>query len=723
MIMDFYAGTEGGCMKFQPERFDQSRMYRLLSVISAVVVNVLFAFVINKLGLPFYLDSAGTIFVAALCGTFPGVITAVVTNTLCSLFNPYAIYYTLISVLIAICTAYFVRREQYKKVRNILIYIPALTLISGVLGTVFQWMLLGAPQFDDVAETASIIAGKNSILFFLASLLLNLALNLFDKGISAAAALISVHFIPAEVKEIIRHGAWRQKPLTNVELREIRGHSRSGRRSISLRMTMMLSIASLALTLVMGVISVNRHYEDTRDQYSQNALNAARFAASVVDADRVDIYLRDGEDAPGYKETRGVLYRIRESAPGVKFLYVVKITEDGCYYVFDCDSPDEPANPPGFRVDFEEAFLPYVPDMLAGKQIPPIESNDVSGWVLTTYYPVINDMGRTVCYAGVDVSMSYLSDYTRDFALKTILVFSGFFVLILGYGLWVSGLYLIYPIGSIAAMIDGFDPETEDLDELDDNVRRLRSLDIRTGDEVETLYNAVCKMSSGTAEQLRSIRYLADSTAKMQNGLIITMADLVENRDSDTGAHIQKTAAYVKIIAEGLKRKGYYAEKLTPKFISDIVTSAPLHDIGKIHISDTILNKPGKLTPEEYEIMKTHTTAGREIMEKAISTVNGENYLKEAKNMAAYHHERWDGKGYPEGLHGQVIPLSARIMAVADVFDALASPRIYKPAYPFEKALEIIEEGAGAQFDPKCVEVFLESLTEVRLVLEKYQES
>ena len=115
MIMDFYAGTEGGCMKFQPERFDQSRMYRLLSVISAVVVNVLFAFVINKLGLPFYLDSAGTIFVAALCGTFPGVITAVVTNTLCSLFNPYAIYYTLISVLIAICTAYFVRRNSIKK--------------------------------------------------------------------------------------------------------------------------------------------------------------------------------------------------------------------------------------------------------------------------------------------------------------------------------------------------------------------------------------------------------------------------------------------------------------------------------------------------------------------------------------------------------------------------------------------------------------------------------
>jgi HD-GYP domain-containing protein (c-di-GMP phosphodiesterase class II) len=206
----------------------------------------------------------------------------------------------------------------------------------------------------------------------------------------------------------------------------------------------------------------------------------------------------------------------------------------------------------------------------------------------------------------------------------------------------------------------------------------------------------------------------------MQNGLLITMADMVENRDADTGFHIQKTADYVRIILDGLKRKGYYSNRLTDKYINDVYISAPLHDIGKIRIPDAVLNKPGKLTDDEYEVMKTHTTAGREIIEKAITIVKGDSYLKEARNMAGYHHEKWDGTGYPEGLSGEVIPLSARIMAVADVFDAVSSKRVYKPAMSFEKAISIIEEGSGTHFDPKCVEVFIEASEEVKSVMKKY---
>ena len=165
-----------------------------------------------------------------------------------------------------------------------------------------------------------------------------------------------------------------------------------------------------------------------------------------------------------------------------------------------------------------------------------------------------------------------------------------------------------------------------------------------------------------------------------------------------------------------------YADQLTEAYIQDVVNSAPLHDVGKIQVSDTILNKPGKLTDEEFEIMKTHTTDGAEIISRAIDTVSEENsgYLKEAMNLAHYHHEKWHGQGYPCGLAGEDIPLSARVMAVADVFDALVSKRSYKEGFPFEKAMDIIREGSGNHGDPKVVNAFVNAQDEVHRVMNTY---
>ena len=166
-----------------------------------------------------------------------------------------------------------------------------------------------------------------------------------------------------------------------------------------------------------------------------------------------------------------------------------------------------------------------------------------------------------------------------------------------------------------------------------------------------------------------------------------------------------------------MKKEGIYADKLTDSYIYDVVHSAPLHDVGKITISDTILNKPGRLNDEEFAIMKTHAASGETIIDRVIDTMREEsNYLNEAKNLAAYHHEKWDGTGYPKGLKGEEIPLSARVMAVADVFDALVSRRCYKSPYPVEKSLEIIRESSGTHFDPLVVKAFLDAEDEVRQV-------
>lgn len=197
-----------------------------------------------------------------------------------------------------------------------------------------------------------------------------------------------------------------------------------------------------------------------------------------------------------------------------------------------------------------------------------------------------------------------------------------------------------------------------------------------------------------------------EQVSAMQSGIITFMAEVVENRDDNTGGHIRRTAEYVERIAKELKRQGVYSEFLTDRYLSDMVVAAPLHDIGKIHIPDAVLNKPGKLTEEEFEIMKTHTTAGEELLNHAKEELGESDYLNTAVQMAAYHHEWWNGKGYPYGIGGEEIPLCARIMAVADVFDALTSKRCYKNAMPLEKAYAIIREESGSHFDPAVVEAF-----------------
>ena len=709
-------------MKLQLGRSDKYTIYRASFTLLGVVLNVVPAYIFHRLGLPFYADILGTVMVAMLCGDMSGIVTAVATSVLCSVFNSQSIYYTLIGIMIAYTTAIFVQKEMYHRRRYAGILILMLALISGVIGTVFQWILNKGPQFTYIAQMARYMAADSETGFFFASMFISTILNMVEKGVLTLAAIGIIVLVPAELRKKVHYSVWRQKALSDREIREIRGRRRGSARSISTRLTLSMTFGAIILVSGAVYLSLNMYSQSVIEQYSNSARNAAIAAASALDTDLIDSFVKKGKSSPGYRDTERRLYTIKDNAYGVRFLYVVKPLEEGFRVVFDLDTEYEDGYEPGEIMEYDPKIKSQRAVLFAGEEPEAYDDTTKYGYMLTKLYPVRDDKDKTVCYVGVDMSLDTIGEYRTQYLIKIVMVFSGFFILVLGFGLWLSDHYLTFPIGSMASMIEGFSLEEEEQSVLDENVRKLRTLKIRTNDEVEILYHAICQMASGGAEQLRSIRHFADSTARMQNGLIVTMADLVENRDSDTGAHIQKTAAYVKIIAEGLRRKGYYVEKLTPKFISDVVMSAPLHDVGKINISDTVLNKPGKLTDEEYEIMKTHTVHGREIMEKAISTVQGESYLKEARNMAAYHHERWDGKGYPEGLHGQVIPLSARIMAVADVFDALVSPRVYKPAFSVEKAVQIIEEGAGTQFDPKCVEVFLESLPDVKRIMIKYME-
>ena len=208
---------------------------------------------------------------------------------------------------------------------------------------------------------------------------------------------------------------------------------------------------------------------------------------------------------------------------------------------------------------------------------------------------------------------------------------------------------------------------------------------------------------------------------QLQQDIIITMANLIEGRDGTTGEHVKRTSAYVELLVKKLQEKGVYKEILTPAYIDYLKKASPLHDIGKITVPDRILQKPGALTQEEYDLIKLHAKAGGTLIEENMNRIVDKEFVEIAQDMASYHHEKWNGKGYPRGLKGEEIPLSARILAIADVFDALVSKRQYKKGMTLDEAFVIMEKERGESFEPVLLDAFLDAKEELRQLMEALQ--
>ena len=227
-------------------------------------------------------------------------------------------------------------------------------------------------------------------------------------------------------------------------------------------------------------------------------------------------------------------------------------------------------------------------------------------------------------------------------------------------------------------------------------------LELRDATEEQRAYDIIADYNE---RMDRKIKEATDNIRDIQQKVVLGLANMIENRDNNTGGHVKRTSDIIHIIVDEIKSQGRIP--ISDEMALDIVRAAPTHDLGKISISNEILNKPGKLTDEEYEIMKTHSEKSGEIVKIILEGVEEERFVEVAYNVARYHHERWDGRGYPEGLVGTMIPLEARIMAIADVYDALVSKRVYKEPMSFEKSASIMCECMGTQFDPNLESVFL----------------
>jgi len=699
----------------------RGRRIRLLALCAVgLLVNILLAHLATALKLPLFLDNIGSALAAALGGYIPGIVVGFFTNLINGIGDYTTTYYGSLTVLIAICSAWFAEKGYYSKPWKLPVIVAVYALIGGGLGSVLTWTLYGFDFGTGIsAPLAHRIFAMGRLNEFWSQFAADMLIDVADKAITVAVVAAVLNLMPIALKNSFYFSGWQQAPLSRKKMHAA-DHKRARRMSLRFKIILLVAAAMLIIATVVTAISFIHFRTAAINEQKNLAQGVVHVAADAIDADRVDEYIELGEAAEGYARIDKRFNDLVNSSENIEYVYAYRILEDGCHVVFDADTPDTPGSMPGDVIGFDEEFMKYVPTLLAGGNIDAIVSNGKYGWLLTVYLPVYDSQGACQCYVGVDINMSHIATSGYQFLARVISLFFGFFLLILTGAIWLAEYNIILPINTMDIATGSSSYVSEEARA--GTVERIRELDIHTGDEIENLYHSVVKTTEDMVDTIENVEHQNEVISKLQNGLILVLADMVESRDKCTGDHVRKTAAYADIIMRQLKKEGIYVDQLTEEFMQDVVNSAPLHDVGKIQVSDAILNKPGKLTDDEFEKMKQHTNAGAEIISRAIDMVSEDKsgYLQEAINLAHYHHEKWNGKGYPCGLKEEEIPLSARIMAVADVFDALVSRRSYKEGFPFEKAVDIIQEGSGTHFDPRVVEAFLHAEDEVRRVMNTY---
>lgn len=669
------------------------------------------------LHLPLYLDTIGTIAVAALGGTVPGIIVGVLANLIVAVSSPVTLYFACINILIAMLVASTTRRGAFRRIPATLQTALLLAIFCGFIGSTLSWALsgmdigVGAPR-----PYAQALLQSTGWSTYACQLTADGGIELLDKFCSVILVFLALRWLPDRLTGLFPGGPLALFRNADDERARILLSDRHFHRGRSLA-TKTTAITTLMVTIV-GTFCLATSYATYSStmtaRFESQGAAACRVATTQIDPDEVNVYLTGGVTTPGYQETQEQLRRIAGSMDDIVYLYVYQIRDDGCHVVFDTDSDPATVGTLGEALPFEKAFEKVLPTLLAGGEIAPIISKDAYGWLMTVYEPLYDSGGTCVAYVCSDIAMrNILNDRVAFIAKVASSLLAGALLIIVIVSTLVKR-RLVRPINRLASATEGFAFSTEQARAYDRQL--LREIEIHTGDELENLYSAVVKLTDDANDYIDDIATATDrimqqyeTIRQMQENTIMSFADLIDARDKLTGGHIRRTSAYIRVLARAALREGCYPDEIDQAFVEDVIRSAPLHDIGKIEISDVLLNKPGRFTDDEFELMKTHAVKGGEILRKVLKGMDGRDgrYLDIAVDMATYHHERWDGSGYPEGLSHDDIPLCARLMTIVDVFDALMSKRSYKERMDVDESLQIMENESGTTFDPTLLRVFL----------------
>ncbi len=515
-------------------KFDKT-FFKLAAICAAgMILNVIGVAITSSFNLSIFLDSIGTIFIAALGGYVPGIAVGFFTNLIGALFDTEEIFYGMVSVLIAALTAFLASKGYYEKFPKILWTIPATVLLTSVNSTIIEEMLSLSNSFSSLNYMPKIWD----------HFLDHFYVEMPDKTFSIMISFFALKFIPPDIKEKFKSLGKMQAPVSEKMRQAISTESKF-HRSLRTKMIATLMVITVIIAFFISAISYKTYQDSIIEDRQRIADGIISMVVNEINPKRVNEFLEKGYQAEGYKEVERELYKIRASNSDIRFLYVYKIMEDGCHVVFDLNTATIEASAPGSIEEFDESFEELLPDLLAGRPIRPIINDDKYGYLLTIYKPVYSSTGKCVCYAGIDFSMEILHDYGRMFIAKVIALFSGALIFIFALVLTFVENNIILPVNTMAYCARNFAYDSDAARE--HNIKHMRSLDIKTHDEIENLYSAFLKTTADSMHSFENLR-----KAKIE----VAVMDKLAHTDSLTGlknktAYVKRTAQFDAEIANG----------------------------------------------------------------------------------------------------------------------------------------------------------------------------
>ncbi len=495
----------------------------ILICIAALLLNLIGASIVEIFNLPLYLDTSGTIFIAALGGYVPGIAVGFFTNLFKAIFDSSEMYYCTVSIMIAIFAAYFARKNFFNHIGKVLILIPFLTLLSGTFDLLIENFLHATDFIKAMTE-------------FELSFSENLRNELIDKTFSILLAFFMLKLTPTKIKRTIKLVGRSQAPLSD-EMKRAMNEKNYLSSSLRTKMLLILMMSSLLVSFSIALISYLLFKDTATEDRIKTVDGMVTVVVGMIDPARVDDYIKYGREAQGYKETEEKLYTIKNSAVDAKYLYVYRIMADGYHVVFDLNTAMFEGDRAGEIVPFDESILKYRDDLIAGRPIPPIISDDEYGYLLTMYKPIYDAAGKCQCYAAVDFSMDALPEYTRIFIIKLLILFAGCFIFILAVGLAFVENNIILPVNTMAYCAKNFAYDSEAAREK--NIESIKSLRIKTGDEIENLYAALIRTTENLLNYLKYLQRAKGQVADMQVKFLAM--DEIAHKDAMTGVK-NKTA-------------------------------------------------------------------------------------------------------------------------------------------------------------------------------------